>query len=193
MIYTDKIKKAISFAINTHEVDQRQKRNGKDDVPYITHPLTVGLILSLAGANENTIVAGILHDTIEDSIPDKKVTQEILKDQFGEEVSELVFSVTELDKKLPWEVRKQEAFEHIQKFNHNSILLKSADIISNMSDLLNIYKQEGEDIWKYFGTSKENLLNNTHRIILAIFEKWPENPLQEDLKDIMMRLINIRD
>ena len=88
MIYTDKIKKAISFAINTHEVDQRQKRNGKDDVPYITHPLTVGLILSLAGANENTIVAGILHDTIEDSIPDKKVTQEILKDQFGEEVSD---------------------------------------------------------------------------------------------------------
>ncbi len=70
MIYTQKIQHAIRFAIKTHEGYQKQKRKGKD-VPYITHPLTVGLILAKAGANEDVIIAGILHDTIEDSIEEK--------------------------------------------------------------------------------------------------------------------------
>ncbi len=66
MILTPKIRSAIRFAIKTHEVDQKQARKGKD-IAYIGHPLTVGLILARAGANEDTIIAGILHDTIEDS------------------------------------------------------------------------------------------------------------------------------
>ncbi len=71
MILTHNIRRAIKFSIKTHEVYQKQKRKGKD-VAFITHPLSVGLILSLAGADENEIIAGILHDTIEDSIPEKK-------------------------------------------------------------------------------------------------------------------------
>ena len=49
MIYTKKIQEAIHFSIAVHEEPVKQKRKGKD-VPYVTHPLTVGLILSLAGA-----------------------------------------------------------------------------------------------------------------------------------------------
>jgi len=48
MIYTEKIQKAIKFAIKTHEVYRQQKRKGKGTA-YTSHPLTVGLILSLAG------------------------------------------------------------------------------------------------------------------------------------------------
>ena len=43
MVYTDLIREAVSFAIKTHEIDQKQLRKGKD-IPYITHPLTVGII-----------------------------------------------------------------------------------------------------------------------------------------------------
>ena len=71
MIYTKKIKDAIKFSIKTHEVYQKQKRKGKD-IPYITHPLTVGLILARAGAWPHIIAGGILHDTIEDSVPEHK-------------------------------------------------------------------------------------------------------------------------
>ena len=45
MLYSYKISRAIRFSTKTHEVYQKQKRKGKD-IPYITHPLTVGLILS---------------------------------------------------------------------------------------------------------------------------------------------------
>ncbi len=78
MLYNYKISRAIRFSTKTHEVYQKQKRKGKD-IPYITHPITVGLILSRAGADENTVVAGILHDTIEDSVEEKKVSEEMLE------------------------------------------------------------------------------------------------------------------
>src|SRR3989344_98403 len=72
------IRDALRFALETHEIHQKQKRKGKD-VPYITHPLTVGLILARAGAWPHIIAGGILHDTIEDSVPEHKVTYEILR------------------------------------------------------------------------------------------------------------------
>jgi len=87
MIYTQKIQDAIYFSVKTHEVYQKQKRKGKD-IPYITHPLVVGLILAKAGASEDVMVAGILHDTIEDSIDEKKVDKEMLSERFGDAVAE---------------------------------------------------------------------------------------------------------
>jgi len=134
MIYTQKIQHAIRFTIKTHEGYQKQKRKGKD-VPYITHPLTVGLILAKAGATEDVIIAGILHDTIEDSIEEKKVTKEMIVERFGENVYELVLSVTEQNKKLPWDERKAESIKHIETFSNDSVLLKSADTISNVTEI----------------------------------------------------------
>ncbi|MFZ1720119.1 MAG: HD domain-containing protein, partial [Candidatus Moraniibacteriota bacterium] len=114
MIYTNKIEKAIKFAGKTHNHYQEQKRKGKN-IPYIAHPLTAGIILALAGASEDVIVAGILHDTIEDSIDEKKVTAEMIAERFGEKVRDLVLSVTEMDKSLPWVERKALALAHIEE------------------------------------------------------------------------------
>ena len=105
MIYTQKIQQAINIAIETHEINKKQKRKGKD-ISYITHPLTVSLILSRAGASEDVIISGILHDTIEDSDESNKITKEIISEKFGNDVSTLVLSATEQNKDLPWEERK---------------------------------------------------------------------------------------
>jgi (p)ppGpp synthase/HD superfamily hydrolase len=120
MIYTSNIKKAVRFSTKTHEVYQKQKRKGKD-IAYITHPLTVGLILACAPASEEVIIAGILHDTIEDSIDEKKVTREMLVERFGEEVAVFVESVSESNKSLPWEERKRQALAHIETFSRGSL------------------------------------------------------------------------
>ena len=53
---------AIEVAIKAH---QNQVRKGTD-IPYITHPLAVGIILAKAGCSDEVIIAGILHDTLED-------------------------------------------------------------------------------------------------------------------------------
>lgn len=187
MIYTQKIQHAIRFAIKTHEEYQKQKRKGKD-VPYITHPLTVGLILAAAGTTEDIIIAGILHDTIEDSIEEKKVTKEMIVERFGENVYELVLSVTEQDKSLSWDERKAEAIEHIKNYSNASLLLKSADVISNISETLNDYEKEGEEIFKRFNAPKEKILESYIKSTEAILNKWSENPLVNDIKEILEKV-----
>ena len=190
MLYSHNISRAIRFSIKTHEIYQKQKRKGKD-APYVTHPLTVGLILARAGASEDVVIAGILHDTIEDSTFEKKVTPEMIAERFGEDVAKLVLSVTETNKELSWEERKAEALEHIKSFSNDSLLLKSADIIANTSELLVDYSKEGNKTFERFNASKERLIEQSVRTIRATCEKWPENPLVADLVDIEAHLKTI--
>lgn len=191
MIYTPKIRKAMRFAIKTHEVYQKQMRKGKD-IAYITHPLTVGIILARAGADEDVVAAGILHDTIEDSIENKKVTSDLLTERFGAQVAGLVLSVTETDKNLSWDERKQEALDHVKDFSHESLLVKAADTISNLSEILQDYGSDGEQIFTRFNASKEKIIENKFKMISAIVNKWPENPLAEDLLYLSKELKTIK-
>lgn len=190
MIFSTKIKKAIRFAMKTHEVYQKQKRKGKD-IPYITHPLAVGLILARANASEDVVVAGILHDTIEDSTDAKKVTREMLTERFGNNVADLVASVTEEHKDLPWAERKREAREHIKHFSHDSLLVKSADLVSNVSDILDDYADHGSKMFERFHAAKEKLIENYRETMELVLGRWTENPLTDDLKALIASLNEI--
>lgn len=185
-----KIQKAIKFATKTHEIYQKQKRKGKD-VAYITHPLTVGIILAIAGANEDVICAGILHDTIEDSIEERKVDLKMIEDFFGENIAKLVLALTEEDKSLPWEERKRIAKEHIKDFSNDAILVKSADIIANTRELIEDYKKDGGEIFARFNAPKEKIIKNYLETIEALIKKWPESPLIEELNFISKELYRI--
>ncbi len=185
--YPEKVQKAVRFALKTHEVDQKQKRKGKD-IPYITHPLTVGLILARAGADEDVVIAGILHDTIEDSAPEKRVSSEMIVERFGENVAELVASVTEFHKDLPWEERKREALAHIDGFSSGSLLVKSADVLANLCELADDLDQHGEAVWERFHAPRERILENAYAVMAAILARWPESPLAGDLREVERRL-----
>lgn len=185
MIYTTRIQKAIRFALKTHEIYQKQKRKGKD-IPYIIHPLNVGLILARAGASEDVIVAGILHDTIEDSIKEKKpFVPERIEERFGKNVLDLVLSITEENKELSWEERKAEAIKHIEEFSNESVLLKSADVISNLTEIYADFKDEGDKMFDKFNAGKKRVLENYMNVTKALISKWDENPLIEDLRGLL--------
>lgn len=190
MIHTPKIMMAIRFSIRTHEVFQKQKRKGKD-IAYITHPLTVGVILARAGATEDVMIAGILHDTIEDSVPEKRVTHKLLEDKFGKHVADIVESVTEDMNTTNWEEKKKAALEHIAHFSHGSLLVKSADIIANGAELIDDYQKTGEHTFSRFGGGKTRMLENQIAVATAILGKWSDNPLTPDLKQLIKELTRI--
>jgi (p)ppGpp synthase/HD superfamily hydrolase len=190
MIFTSKLKEAIRFATKTHDVYQKQKRKGKD-VAYITHPLAVGIILSQAEADEEVVIAGILHDTIEDSVLEKKVTRAMIAERFGERVANIVMDVTETRKELPWEERKKEALEHIKTFSEDSLLVKAADVISNVSELLYDYSKNGDDTFSRFNAPKDKILLHSLSVIKQVLEKWPESPLAKDLTFVRDELLKI--
>jgi (p)ppGpp synthase/HD superfamily hydrolase len=183
MKYTVKMQLAIKFATKTHDVYQKQKRKGKE-MSYIEHPLTAGLILARCGASEDVIIAGILHDTIEDSVPEKKVTHEMLEERFGRDVADLVLAVTEEDKEESWEVRKKKALAHIEDMTHDALLVKSADVLSNTTELVDDHMRDGDMIFERFNASKERSLTYYILLIDTILDVWPENPLAEDLKNV---------
>jgi (p)ppGpp synthase/HD superfamily hydrolase len=168
------IRDALRFALETHEIHQKQKRKGKD-IPYITHPLTVGLILARAGAWPHIIAGGILHDTMEDSVPEHKVTYEILRDRFGPAVAYIVRDVTESNKDLPWVERKQEALEHLKTIEGPSLWVKTADVISNVSEILDDYGREGDAIFSRFNAPKEDIIANYRAVIEALLARWGED------------------
>ncbi len=188
--YDFKIQKAIRFATKVHEVDQKQKRKGKD-IAYITHPLTLGIILSQADASVDVIVAGILHDTVEDSSEEYPITLEMIKKEFGEDIMLLVESVTEKERDLPWEERKKQAREHVAKMTKDQLLLKSADVVANMTELIDDYKEVGDLVFERFNADKEKKLLSQIKLIRVILEAWPENPLKYDLSFIASRALDM--
>jgi (p)ppGpp synthase/HD superfamily hydrolase len=153
--------------------------------------MTVGIILARVGASEDIIIAGILHDTIEDSILEKKVDKKMIEKRFGEKVAEIVDSVSEDNKTLGWEIRKEEARENIKKFNQDSLFVKSADVISNVTELIDDYIVYGDAAFSRFGGPKEKVIANYLEVMKIILKKWPANPLARDLKNLSKEFIKI--
>jgi (p)ppGpp synthase/HD superfamily hydrolase len=127
---TGLIIKAMNFAAEKHS---DQKRKDDKASPYINHPIEVTEILWRIGdvRDITLLLASILHDTIEDT----DATPEEIKSEFGEQVMSVVLEVTD-DKSLPKEVRKQRQVETAPHKSPRAKMLKIADKISNVQDII---------------------------------------------------------
>jgi len=122
--------KAVSFAAHKHR-DQRRKDEGES--PYINHPIAVAEVLWNTGHVRDiaTIVAGILHDTIEDT----ETTAAELEFEFGREICSVVEEVSD-DKNLAKKERKRLQIEHAAASSTRAREVKLADKICNVTDLV---------------------------------------------------------
>lgn len=122
--------KAVAFAARKHRM---QRRKDCDASPYINHPIALANVLANEAfvLDEATLCAAVLHDTVEDT----ETTQEELAAAFGDEVATLVMLVTD-DKSLPKDTRKQLQIEHAAGLPAKAKLIKLADKICNLRDML---------------------------------------------------------
>ena len=122
------IEKAYKCAYNAHEGQTRSSGE-----PYITHPIAVAKILADLKLDYQTIVAALLHDVIEDT----PITEDNLRQLFGDAVTNLVIGVTKLDK-LQFRDHKEAQAENFRKMimamtnDIRVILIKLADRTHNM-------------------------------------------------------------
>ncbi|MDX2306263.1 MAG: HD domain-containing protein [Microscillaceae bacterium] len=125
-----KILKALEFAAEMHK---KQKRKGEEDIPYINHCIHVARLISDVGQiqDENLLIAAILHDTLEDT---EAQPRDILT-LFGKPVLDIVLEVSD-DKSLPKAERKRLQIETAAKKSSNAKILKIADKISNIRDII---------------------------------------------------------
>jgi len=130
------LKRAFAFASEAHA---GQKRNSGD--PYITHPVSVAYILASLNMDMDVLVAGLLHDTVEDT----GITLEDIENNFGSEVVQLVDGVTKLSR-LEYRSKEERQVENLRKMflamarDIRVIIIKLADRLHNMRTLQ--YQQE---------------------------------------------------
>ena len=134
------IQKAYVFAATAHAGQTRLSGE-----PYLSHPLAVADTLAEMGFDEPTVVAGLLHDTVEDT----KATLEEIEENFGEEVADIVDGVTKISK-ISFENKEEAQAENIRKMilamSHDMrvLMVKLADRLHNMRtlDFQKAYKQK---------------------------------------------------
>jgi guanosine-3',5'-bis(diphosphate) 3'-pyrophosphohydrolase len=121
---------AIEFASRKHSTERRKD---KEASPYINHPIAVTHLLAHSGGITDlvTLLAAVLHDTIEDT----ETTPADLDEHFGHTVRTVVEEVTD-DKTLPKAVRKERQIEHGPHLSRRAKAIKLADKIANVLDVM---------------------------------------------------------
>ncbi len=153
---------AILFAAQAHYGHCRKGTR----VPYIVHPLNAAKLLIEAGCPEDTVVAAILHDTVEDT----PVSLEDIRRRFGVAVARIVEGASEPDKSLPWEQRKEHTIEFLQSAPEEVLLVSCADKIENLETIRRDLEQAGEDLWKRFRRGREKQAWY-YRSVLAVLQR----------------------
>jgi (p)ppGpp synthase/HD superfamily hydrolase len=161
--YSDVINHAFAFAAKHHD---RQVRKGTK-LPYLTHPANVAVILTRYDCDNDTVVAGILHDVIEDCVRDgytRDMLEQRIGDKFGKKVLDTVLAVTyrRMDDdgiELSTEERKSDYLERLATASEEARWVCAADKIHNASTIISDLRRtvDPETVWSRFGGKGANV------------------------------------
>ena len=163
----DRFITAVAYATTMHR-DQSRKST---TLPYICHPLGVASLLIEAGADEDQVIAGLLHDVAEDCGGEPRLVD--IKEMFGKRVAEIVRgcsdSLTEsTQEKAPWRERKEIHLEHLRMADADVLVVSAADKLHNARAISTDYLIIKENVWERFNADRNSILWY-YREMLAIF------------------------
>ncbi|MBX2866844.1 HD domain-containing protein [Candidatus Kaiserbacteria bacterium] len=191
MLYSYRIEQAIRAAALLHRT---QVRKGPVPLPYVTHLFAVAFILSDYTDDEDVIIAGLLHDTLEDT----EYSEEELREDFGRRVFEIVRAVSEQTEgeKGPWKERKKAYAKQLTEAPQEALMVSCADKIHNMRSTIEGYygNHEGflrelakpsveDQVW--FHQTVSNILNRRLKNDIVhefnhVFTEYKKFALNED-------------
>lgn len=174
------IDKAARFAAVKHDGQYRKGSN----IPYITHPFGVAMILMEEKQPEKLIAAALLHDTLEDT----EATEEELFRNFGEDILMLVKAASEPDKTLSWEMRKQHTVSNLTAHSTEELHLILADKLHNLRSIQADAFKQGKGIWSRFNRGKRDQSWYYMSIVRAVQERKRDIPLIRKMEEETMEL-----
>ncbi len=169
-----RVRRAYEIGAQAHSGQTR-----KSGEPYITHPVAVAGILVDLGVDAETIIAAILHDTLEDTL----LSREELEREFGVAVAEMVDGVTKLDK-VQFKSRQEAAAESFRKMllamarDLRVILIKLADRLHNMRTIGSMVLD-----------SRRRIARETLDIYAPIAQRLGMNQFKAELQDLGFRAL----
>jgi GTP pyrophosphokinase len=171
-----KVEEAYKFASEAHKGQTR-----KSGEPYIHHLIEVCYILADIGCGPSTLIAGLLHDTVEDT----SVTLEDIKEKFGEDVMNIVDSLTKIQRlKLSHKTESDFVYEDHRKIflgmarDVRAILIKLADRLHNMRTLDFLSKDR-----------QVALARETLEVFAPIAHRLGMNQIKSELEDLSLKYL----
>jgi (p)ppGpp synthase/HD superfamily hydrolase len=172
------IERAMRLAVRAHQGQMRKEA----DLPYISHPAMVALILTRHGFSDEVIAAGLVHDTVEDT----DITSKELRRELGEEVEGIVAAVTN-DDSLSWEEKKKKYIETLRNGSEGAKAVATADKIHNAQSLITAHGEQGSDIWTHFNAGREKKLWFEEAMLAMLKETW-QHPLVDEYAVLVERM-----
>ncbi len=172
----ERLDKAYNFAVKAHK---SQKRASGD--PYSVHPIEVANILTELKLDSATITTGLLHDTIEDTF----ATYETIKQEFGDEVADLVDGVTKISafENSAGANSKVENFRKLILATSKDIrvlLVKIADRLHNMRTIKAIKKED----------KRKRIAQETMEIYAPLADRMGMHRIRDELEDLSFEILN---
>ena len=170
------LNKAYEFAMKAHKTQKRD-----EGVPYIIHPVAVANILTDLKLDSATITTGLLHDTIEDT----HATYNTIKEEFGQEVADLVDGVTKISEFENQAVQNSKA-ENFRKLilatskDIRVLLVKIADRLHNMRTI-SFVKDKNKQI---------RIATETMEIYAPLADRMGMNRIRDELEDLSFKVLN---
>lgn len=175
------IYKAIQMALKAHEHQLRKL----DNQVYVAHPLEVGIILAKHNLPDEVIIAGILHDTVEDT----SLTLEQIESEFGAKVAAYVKFCSELNKGDTWKKRKLDYMDQLERAPIDVLYIVCVDKLTNIQSILRNFEVYGSAIWQKFNAGYEEQ-KWYYEAILGKLSPINDHPLYEALQSAITCVFN---
>lgn len=179
------LERALRRAAEWH---RGQERRGSG-VPYVQHVAAVALILDRLGFREEVVIAGLLHDAVEDT----DATLEIVRAEFGGEVVDLVADCSEVKRddagnERPWIDRKR---DHLHSLSSAPVEARAIILADKLHNLVSIEIDliEGCPIWSLFHAERDQVLRHYHESIELLSRGDPRlETLAERCREVLARV-----
>jgi (p)ppGpp synthase/HD superfamily hydrolase len=192
--YSDVINHALAFAAKHHD---RQVRKGTK-LPYLTQPANVAIILTRYGRDSDTVVAGILHDVIEDCVRDgytREMLEQRIGDKFGPRVLETVLAVTyrrndDDGVELSGDERKTDYLDRLADASEDARWVCAADKIHNASSIISDLARtvDPQTIWARFGGGRAATARWYRQVYERLDEVGFDAPIMKELNMVSAEL-----
>jgi (p)ppGpp synthase/HD superfamily hydrolase len=184
MQLSDRYRDALVFAFDLHRAQER-KGSG---VPYVAHILGVSSLVLEYGGDEESAIAGLLHDAVEDQGGLSVLAR--IEERFGAKVAAIVLACTDSHEvpKPPWHERKRAYVAHLHVAPPDAQLVSACDKLYNLRAICADYRTVGEALWGRFTGGREGVLWY-YRELAAAFTI--DNPVVRDLRSTAAELEGI--
>ncbi len=193
MKHTQRIDKAIKISARLHHGQIRKDRH---ETPYSTHPFAVMFIASKYTKDEDTLVAALLHDVLEDVKLPYNEKEDLIRNEFGENVLQIVRGVTEEKDPLKrkggideWKYVRLKYLENLKTAPEGSLYISAADKIHNLMSSHAAIEDEGESFWNKMTKPAEGR-DWFYREVHKVLKDRLKSEIVEDLQDWIKKVFN---